>query len=323
MVIRMQIAKDFIISKKQLPTQVFKICELSRSSFYYKKKSVSYVDEKNKQGHKKGRPIPGFTLNRDGQIINDYSIVTLLCQYRNKLEYMNAYGVTKLTYALRRDFKIYVNKKKIYRLCDDNKLLLPKRPLQRKGHLKRVSVNVTVTRKNQLWQFDIKYGYIQGEKRFFFILAFVDVFSRKCVGKYVGLQCKSGDLVFTLNQALIDEGVRPEDNLMLRSDNGPQMSSNGFFEHLKKLEIKLSHEFIPVRTPNKNAHVESFFSILELELLRVVYFKSFSEAYIKVHAFIVHYNQVRIHSSLGYRTPNEVVAILKANKECHVEEVKC
>jgi hypothetical protein len=37
---------------------------------------------------------------------------------------------------------------------------------------------------------------------------------------------------------------------------------------LASLEEKLMHEFIPVRTPNKNAHIESFFSILELEFRR-------------------------------------------------------
>ncbi len=34
------------------------------------------------------------------------------------------------------------------------------------------------------------------------------------------------------------------------------------------------HEFIPVRTPNKNAHIESFFSILKLEFLEVNYFST-------------------------------------------------
>ncbi len=68
------------------------------------------------------------------------------------------------------------------------------------------------------------------------------------------------------------------------------MTANSLSRWLAQLEKKLSHEFIPVQTPNKNAHIESFFSILELEFLSVTYFKSFEEAYEKTQilsAFII------------------------------------
>lgn len=110
---------------------------------------------------------------------------------------------------------------------------------------------------------------------------------------------------------------------MLRSDNGPQMRSNEFYGHLKKLEVRLSHEFIPIQTPNKNAHIESFFSILERELLRVVYFISFEQVYQRFHEFVEHYNGVRIHGSLGYRTPMEVIELMKSNEGFSLREVRC
>jgi len=55
---------------------------------------------------------------------------------------------------------------------------------------------------------------------------------------------KAGQLITTLAQSLLSEGVKAECNLKIRSDNGPQMSSNRFHFYLKKLEQKLKHEFI-------------------------------------------------------------------------------
>lgn len=171
---------------------------------------------------------------------------------------------------------------------------------------RKIAFNRTITGPNQLWEFDIKYGYIVGEQRFFFVLAFVDVFSRKCVGKYIGRSCKTGDLTFTLAQAIKETGADPR-TLILRSDNGPQMTSKQFHEALKKIEKNLEHEFIPPATPNKNAHVESFFSILERELLAHRYYVTFADAYQEIHEWMTFYNQRRLHGSLGHRSPNDIL----------------
>lgn len=181
--------------------------EVCRSSFYYRLKSKEVTVA---SCTKVGRPVPGFTKNRDHELIRDDKLVEILRSYRCQVFYQNAYGVTKLTHVLRRDRNIYVNKKKIHRLCKEHELLLPKQ-VKRFRVQRPLSLNRVITRGNQLWEFDIKYGYIQGESRFFFILGFVDIYSRKCVGSYVGLKCKAGDLTFTLSEAMRREGVRDED----------------------------------------------------------------------------------------------------------------
>lgn len=151
--------------------------------------------------------------------------------------------------------------------------------------------------------------------------SFIDVYSRKIVGEYVGSQCKSGDLIFTLNQALIKEGITDEHKLVIRSDNGSQMSSLLFYNYLKDLEYKLTHEFIPVATPNKNAHIESFFSILETEFIQVHYFKTLADAYVKTREFIKFYNERRVHKALKYRTPNEVMLDYKMGRPLNIKPV--
>jgi len=302
-------------------TEVLEFCGVARSTWYAQNTPLA-GPASIRPLTRRGRPVPGYTENRDGSLILDTAIVQWLSEYRDRIEFKNAGGVDKLQYYLRRDRGVYINRKKIYRLCRENDFLLKKRSCSRRGHPRRVSRNHVVTVPNQLWEFDIKYGYIHGESRFFFILAFMDVFTRKCVGVHVGLSCRQGDLGFVLKQALQSEGVRADDELVIRSDNGPQMRSNEFHKYLEKLEVKLSHEFIPPKTPNKNAHVESFFSILEAEFIQVRYFYTFAEAYDQTHEWVRFYNNERIHGSIGMRTPAEVIQLWKAGAALEIEEVR-
>ncbi len=135
------------------------------------------------------------------------------------------------------------------------------------------------------------------------MLAYLDVFTKKVMGYHIGKSCKAGDLVQTLDQALKAAGISADHHLTIRSDNGPQMSSNKFFFHLRRMEKKLSHEFIPPRTPDRNAFIESFFSTLEREMLRDRYFATFLDAYNAVVRFIAFYNNRRLHGSLDDRSP--------------------
>jgi putative transposase len=295
---------------------LLKYAGVNRASWYYFKR----VKNKDKRSDNKGRKPPGNTINPDGRLIEDAEIISHLEQYRNESEFYNGGGYIKLTHYLKREHGIYVNKKKIYRLCKENKILLERKKKTQKPW-KSINKNHVITEPNHLWEFDIKYGFIHAENRFFFILCFVDVFSRKVVGKYVGSECKSGDLTFTLNEALNNEGLGAEHKLIIRSDNGSQMSSKMFYKYLKKLERDLCHEFIPPATPNKNAHVESFFSILEIEFIQTHYFSSLAEAYLKTHNFINFYNERRIHSALKYRTPNEIMIDYKNGKSLNIKPV--
>lgn len=287
---------------------------VSRSSFYFK------PAEEGKNNHTPGRRPPGFTLNRDGTMVLDVTIENLIRGYRSQPQYANAAGVRKLKYMLRREHGFYINEKKIYRICRENQCLLSKKK-KRGIAIRRLAMNREINGPNQVWQFDLKYGYIDGERKFFFVLAFIDVFSRKVVGDHIGLSCKAGDLCFALKSALKQEGVDDEHKLVIRSDNGPQMTSREFAQWISKLEKKLMHEFIPVQTPNKNAHIESFFSILEIEFLCVTYFATFAEAYKKTKAFIRFYNEKRIHGSIGYITPTEAMDKLKRGELLHIETI--
>ena len=84
---------------------------------------------------------------------------------------------------------------------------------------------------------------------------------------------------------------------------------------------QLVQEFIPCNTPNKNAHIESFNSIIELELFQVIEFKNYNEAYSIIHQFINFYNTKRIHGSLKMRTPQECLKIYESGGELNLNKI--
>jgi putative transposase len=279
--------------------KILKFVKLASSTWY---KSVNrFPDQKDKRKNNKGRPIPGYTVNPDGLVIFDHAIIQALIDLRGEPFFEKAGGYHKLTHYLERDHGYIVNHKKVYRLCSENGLLLPKKKkTKRRG--KKICENRNVTGPNQLWQFDIKYGYIHGENRFFFLMVFIDTFNRNIMDYHLGLQCKGSDIIFTLNNALRKDDVDAS-NLVIRSDNGTQMTSHMFKNHTEALGLE--HEFTPPSTPNLNAFVESFFSIVETELFQEHIFESYSKAYETTVKFIKHYHERRIHGSLNYKTPLE------------------
>ena len=273
---------------------------LSRSSWYFSQRIN--IDDKRKLN--KGRPVPGFSINPNQTIVMDSTVVEALRRYRERTEFVNGGGYHKLVHYLRRDYGFHINHKKLYRLCLENNLLLPRAKKKRRRYGK-VCVNRIITGPKQLWEFDIKYGYIHGENRYFFCLFYIDIFIRKIVGYHIGLSCKAGDLSFTLKEALKNEGIDPLDNnLVIRSDNGSQMTSNHFRDYISS--VSFDHEFIPARDCNKNAHIESFNSIFETEFLQVWYFANYEQAYVETVNFVSFYNSKRIHGSLNNLTPQEV-----------------
>lgn len=189
------------------------------------------------------------------------------------------------------DYEIIVNHKKLSRLCKLHGLQL-KRPKRKRSKFGKMAANHKVTRINLVWEFDIKYGYLNGERKFFFLLAFIDVFSREIKGWYLGYHCKARDLASTLKLALNRSEVLNVDRLILRSDNGPHMRASLFRDSIA--DLPADHEFIPIRSPNKNAHIESFFSIYDKHM-QEQYFWILKDAYQWTMEFMDFYNHDRIH----------------------------
>jgi putative transposase len=287
-------------------TTVLRIVGVLEATYYARKKREKEVEKP--RVFNGGRPIPGYSVTKDGRRISDEQIKEWL------LELVagdgQAYGYRKLTIALEREHVLVINKKKVYRLCDELDLLRPQRQRQFKPP-RKIAVNREITGSNQLWEMDIKYGYVEGEERFFFLLSLLDVFDREVIDYHIGRSCEARHAVELLQRCLwkrklFEGNQRP----VIRTDNGPQFISRAFAEACERFETE--HERIPPKTPNKNAHIESFHAVLEDECLRRYEFQTYAEAYEAVSEYIQFYNERRIHGSLYDLSPVQFTEAMKA-----------
>ncbi|WP_378211736.1 hypothetical protein [Anoxybacteroides rupiense] len=79
-------------------------------------------------------------------------------------------------------------------------LLRPQRE-KRVSYPKKFARNRIITGSNQRWEMDVKYGYIEGEERFFFVLSLIDGYDRSVIDDHIGLSGSGSDAVQTLRRA--------------------------------------------------------------------------------------------------------------------------
>ena len=275
---------------------------VNRSLYYH-----HYKDEKSLEKNliKRGRPFPGFSETLDGQRISDEQIEEWLMEAIEGEE--GVYGYKKLTQYLNKEHDLKINKKKVMRLCQKLDILLPVRHAP-SPYPRKMAKQHVITAPNQLWQVDIKYGTIVKSGRFFFLASAIDVFDRSIVGYYRGSKCQAKDITEMLREALKNRGVTiPKDededqySIIIRSDNGPQFLSKEFGEFCE--DQKVYHERIPPKSPNLNAFIESFHSVLERECYQRHTFEYFEEAYYWIDQYMDFYNNRRYHGSLKYLSP--------------------
>ena len=165
---------------------------------------------------------------------------------------------------------------------------------------------------NPFWEMDLKYGYITGTDSFLFQLSLIDVFDRSVIDYHLGLSCKAKDAARILKRSLAKRGLGKGMLLpKIRTDNGPQFASNLFAETIEGLG--LIYERIPVKTPNMNAHIESFHSILESECYSQNEFESFMDAYAIITDYMKYYNERRRHGSIKFMAPNKFYEAFRDN----------
>ena len=221
------------------------------------------------------------------------------------------YGYKKLTACLQEEYNLVINHKKVYRLCKELNILRPQRKTY-PNRPRKLAKHEKITGSNQLWQMDIKYGYIIDTKQFFFQLSVIDVFDRVIVDYHIGLSATAKDASRVLETALKKRGFKPGDKLpVIRTDNGPQFIAKYFEKTCNKWGI--DHECIPVKSPNLNAYIESFHSILEDECYSRYLFKDFAHAYEVITDYMDYYNNRRRHGSIKNMAPNKFYELWLSN----------
>jgi transposase InsO family protein len=229
------------------------------------------------------------------------------------------YGYRRITAQLRRD-KVIVNHKKVLKMMQEMGI---------QGRIKHKYVTTTdskhnnkiysnlikdkeLTGINQVWCADIT--YIRILNGFVYLAAILDIYSRRIVGYAIGKTLSPKLAITALNMAI---ATRKTDKLIHHSDQGIQYTCKDYIKILKDNGIRISMS--GKGNPYDNAFAESFFKTLKQEEVYLWEYETFSDVVERIPYFIEDvYNRKRLHSSLGYRPPEEYERLLAKNssREC-------
>lgn len=150
------------------------------------------------------------------------------------------------------------------------------------------------------WHTDIKYMNFHGA--FLFLISVMDGYSRYIVHHEVRTSMTQYDVELTIERA---REKFPNAMPRIITDNGAQFLAKDFREFMKAIE--LTHIKTSVAYPQSNGKIERYHRTIGAECLRTNSFLSLSDARIKIAKFVEHYNCRRLHSALGYLTPEDLL----------------
>lgn len=213
------------------------------------------------------------------------------------------FGYRRLGWLLEREGHV-LNRKKLYRLYREEKLMVRRRGRRKRAIGTRAPLPLP-TAVNRRWSLDFVSDAL-GDGRRFRILCVVDNFSRECLAAVVDTSLGGVRVVRELERLVSERGT-PE---VIVSDNGTELTSCAV---LRWATGRLGWHYIEPGKPVQNAFIESFNSKLRDECLNEHVFLTLAEARQTIEAWRHDYNHLRPHSSLGALTPTEF-AVLKGQE---------
>jgi putative transposase len=227
------------------------------------------------------------------------------------------YGYRRVTAQLRKD-GFRVGERTVRRLMKEHSLLCQ---IKRRwvattdsDHGLRCYPNLckgmATTGCNQLWVSDIT--YIRLPSGFCYLAAILDAHSRKAVAWHLSRSIDARLVLACLHKAI--QTREPPAGWIHHSDRGVQYACRGYADVVLAAGGRLSMS--SKACPYDNAKAESFFATLKKEEVHMESYQSFSEAELALERYIGNiYNARRLHSRLGYESPDQFEAKLERQQE--------
>jgi len=233
------------------------------------------------------------------------------------VEHRRRYGYRRVALELHKQ-GMQVNHKRVARMMrEDNLLALqPRRFVVTSQARPGLEVALNLARRmqltgvNQLWVADIT--YIQLWSEYVYLAVVLDAYSRMVVGWALGRRLNQELTLAALEMAIAQR--QPPPGLVHHSDRGWQYTGPAYVALLEKQQMIASMS--RPANPYDNAACESFMATLKREEIYVTVYLDLEHMRANIGQFIEqYYNRKRLHSALGYRSPEEFeLAVEKQNQ---------
>ena len=220
-------------------------------------------------------------------------------------------GVRKLMKSLNQEFEkqqLKVGRDTLFKVLREHQMLTLRKKYSARTtnsyhrfyKYSNIIKDVEVNRSNQVWVSDIT--YIRTVKGFCYLALITDMYSRKIVGYDLSDSLELNGCVRALNKAIYQ--AKNIKGLIHHSDRGIQYCSNIYTQILKRKKIDISmteenHCYENAMAERVNGILKDEF-YLDQTFINVVHAKRAAKSAIKL------YNEIRLHLSLDFKTPNMV-----------------
>ena len=249
-----------------------------------------------------------YKLRADRRLKTEQQVLEIVHKRRRSLP---REGVRKLIRSLDDEFakaNLKVGRDTLFNILRKHKMLTLRKKyssrttnsLHRFYKYKNIIKDLEVTRPNQVWVSDIT--YIRTIKGFCYLALITDMHSRKIVGYDLSDSLELNGCVRALNKALYQ--TKNIKQLIHHSDRGIQYCSNVYTQIPKRNEIGIS--MTEENHCYENAMAERVNGILKDEFYLDQTFTDVAHAKRATKNAINLYNEIILHLSLDYKTPNMV-----------------
>jgi len=214
------------------------------------------------------------------------------------LEFWNAHsqeGYRRMTYMMLDADKVAVSPSTVYRVLKDAGVL----HRWNRNHTSRKGQGFTQPiRPHEHWHIDISYVNLQGT--FYYLCSVLDGYSRYLVAWDIRESMTEQQVEIVLQRA---RERFPDARPRIISDNGPQFIARDFKQFIRL--SGMTHVRTSPYYPQSNGKMERWHQSAKVECVRPKSPLSLEDARRILADYVRHYNTGRLHSAIGYITPND------------------